>query len=193
MVIGYHIILTGYGHWFPNDPRGSMSHEVYSPELQPLAEHHYGRRKIQPPIEELRAFFREAQTKLKHPILWFNRAERQVIADVIGTAVRAENLTCYACAVMSNHVHVLIRKHRIKAEKMSEFIIESGREALLEMGFAHEDHPIFSARSCHVFKSSAAAMRTCVTYIENNYRNSNYDPPSQDFVVEYNDWPFHKG
>lgn len=193
MVIGYHIILTGYGHWLPNDPRGSMSHAVYSPDLQPLAERHYGRRKVQPPVEELRAFFREAQKKLKHPILWFNDAERQAVADVIGNVVRGENLTCYACAVMSNHVHLLIRKYRLKAEMMSKLIVDRGRAALLEMGFADESHPIFSARCCHVFKSSIPAMRNCAAYIANNYRKGNTQKSEFDFVVKYNDWPFHNG
>lgn len=27
-IIAHHLILHGYGHWFPNDPRGSGSDEV---------------------------------------------------------------------------------------------------------------------------------------------------------------------
>ena len=165
---------------------------MYSPDLQPLAEHHYGRRKIQPPVEELRAFFREAQKKLKHPILWFERAERQAIADAIKMIVHTENLTCYACAIMSNHVHLLIRKHWLKAEMMSRLVVDHGRAALLDIGFANESHPTFSDRSCHVFKSTIPAMHNCVTYIAKNYCQEDRDRPSHDFVEKYNDWPFHK-
>jgi len=28
MVIGFHVILTAYGFWLPNDPRGSWSEFV---------------------------------------------------------------------------------------------------------------------------------------------------------------------
>ena len=33
MVLGYHIILSAYGFWLPNDPRGSWSDFVASWEL----------------------------------------------------------------------------------------------------------------------------------------------------------------
>ncbi|OQB82433.1 MAG: hypothetical protein BWX88_03985 [Planctomycetes bacterium ADurb.Bin126] len=29
MVIGHHLMFTGYGHWLPNDPRGSLSLRAY--------------------------------------------------------------------------------------------------------------------------------------------------------------------
>ena len=42
MVIAHHIILTGYGHWLPNDPRGSMSREVHSARIAELGPDHDG-------------------------------------------------------------------------------------------------------------------------------------------------------
>ena len=33
MVLGYHIILSAYGFWLPNDPRGSWSDTIRVYEL----------------------------------------------------------------------------------------------------------------------------------------------------------------
>lgn len=77
MIIAHHIILTGYGHWLPNDPRGSLSKCFRAPELRALGEIHFGRKKTQPSAEELKAFYAKAREYLKHPILWFDHAKRQ--------------------------------------------------------------------------------------------------------------------
>ena len=93
MVIGYHIILTGYGHWLPNDPRGSMSRDVFSKKLAELAKVHFGRKDPQPTQEQLRAFHREAAKRLAYDVLWFNSAERQAVADAFGQVIRTGGLT----------------------------------------------------------------------------------------------------
>lgn len=191
MVIGYHIILTGYGHWLPNDPRGSMSHEVFSPDLMPLAEHHFGRRKIQPSKEMLRTFFVEAQQRLKHPILWWEEAERQAMGTAFGEIVREKRLTCHACAILPNHVHLLMRKHRIQTEEMPEALKERTRTTFRKTKLVEKEHPIYSDRQCHVYKSDVQAMRSCVRYIESNCRKHKLPQQNHDFVTPYNNWPLH--
>ena len=190
MVLGYHIILTGYGHWLANDPRGSMSREAYAPELAALAERHFGRRAAQPPREELRAFYREAQKRLAHELLWFDTAERQALAEAFGRVVRAHRLTCYACAVLNNHAHLLLRKHRMKAEEMSAALKRAGRAALIGAGLAPAGHPVFSADCCHVYKSDVPALRTCVAYIRGNFAKHRMSEPAYDYITRYDGWPF---
>jgi hypothetical protein len=56
MVIAHHIILTGYGHWLPSDPRGSRSLEFHRPDLGDFGPIHLGRKREQPSKEELQAF-----------------------------------------------------------------------------------------------------------------------------------------
>lgn len=192
MLIGHHIILTGYGHWLPNDPRGSMSREVFVPEIRSLGEAHYGRKVVQPSREELRAFSREAETKLWFPLLWWNSAERLALMEALGKVVQKHHLTCYACAVLSNHVHVLFRKHRMKAEDMIGLLKNAGREALHELELAPQDHPVFNADSCHVYKNSAEEMQTCIRYIEQNYQKHRLSIIPCDFVTPYDNWPYHK-
>src|SRR5207302_5259743 len=107
MVVGYHLIWTAYGWWLPNDPRGSSSHEIRVEKIEELGELHHGRKVIQPLPAELRAFYDRARMLLKHELLTFDEAAIEVIADSIGQTIREQTYTCYACAIMPDHVHML--------------------------------------------------------------------------------------
>lgn len=50
----------------------------------------------------------------------FDDDEIALIGSVIGEAISEQGNTCYACAIMPDHVHLLIRRHRDKAEDMPE-------------------------------------------------------------------------
>lgn len=81
MVIAHHIILTGYGHWLPNDPRGSLSKRIRVAPLIQVGEIHHGRKQIQPSREELKSFHRRAMPILKYERLWFDDTRRRAIAE----------------------------------------------------------------------------------------------------------------
>ncbi len=192
MVIAHHLILTGYGHWLPNDPRGSMSLEAYTPKLAQLAEAHFGRKKKQPSRDELRGFYRKARKYLAYDVLWFDSAERQAIAEAIGEVIRRERLTCYACAVLSNHAYLLIRKHKLKGEEMSGFFKDASREKLQQANMALPEHPVFSADVCDFYKSDTRAVRACIKYIQDHFGKHKLPEVEYEFVTPYDDWPFHK-
>jgi hypothetical protein len=120
MVIAYHLIWTNYGTWLGNDPRGSGSREVYTPVLAELGEVHFGRKKLQPARSVVREFYDEAEPRLQFPVLRFNVEHRDVIGQAFEEAVKGHCYTCYACAIMPDHVHLIIRKHKHDAERMIE-------------------------------------------------------------------------
>src|SRR4051812_47485823 len=111
LVIAYHIMWTAYGTWLPNDPRGSTSQTLHTDALAELGEVHFGRKKVQPPRRELREFYERAAELLKHQPLKLDEQERAIVAEAFGEVIGTERYTCYACAVMPDHVHLLIRKH----------------------------------------------------------------------------------
>lgn len=74
IIIAHHLVLMGYGHWFPNDIRGSGSDEIRKELIRELGEIHHGRKRIQPSKPELRAFHRLAEPLLEQPVLWFDYA-----------------------------------------------------------------------------------------------------------------------
>ena len=118
IVIAYHLIWTGYGWWLPNDPRGSGSTAIACDVLAQLGEVHHGRKPVQPPRETIAAFQAQAEELLKFDRLSFDAAQRRTVGQVIGQVIAARRYTCYAAAIMPDHVHLLIRKHRDPAEEM---------------------------------------------------------------------------
>ena len=64
-IVAHHLIWTLYGHWLPNDRRGSGSDGVRDPKLAALGEAHLGRKPAseQPSRRELREFYREASPR----------------------------------------------------------------------------------------------------------------------------------
>jgi len=190
-VIGHHIILTGYGHWPPNDPRGSLSRELRKPELDTADEMHFGRKAVQPSREELRAYRRKIDPLLKYDLIWFDDAKRQAMAEACGALIADRRYTCYAAAIMSNHVHLLIRRHRDKAERMIDTLWASLGEAIRSFPGVPAEHPVWAKDPYKKFKDTPEAMRECVAYIENNPLHAGEPPQRWPFVTPYNNWPFH--
>src|SRR5262249_52242363 len=55
-----------------------------------------------------------------------------------------QHYTCYACAIMPDHVHILIRKHRHQAEEIIERLKEESRLRLVAAGQRCADHPTWT-------------------------------------------------
>ena len=106
MDAGCRMILAGVGH-------GSIRRDV----LKDLGEMHHGRKRIQPPGRVIREFYDDARTRLRFPVLSFDDRQIALIAEAFDDVIR-QHYTCYAAAIMSDHVHLLIRKHRDKSEQM---------------------------------------------------------------------------
>ena len=151
IVIAYHLIWTAYGWWLPNDIRGSTSRFVESELIFELGDLHYGRKQVQPARSELLAFFGRAAGRLKHDMLEFGAAEVAAIANALRAAIDLHRYTCYACAIMPDHVHVLIRKHKHLAEDMIANFQEATRVELRRLGLRDPDHPVWGGPGWKVF------------------------------------------
>src|SRR5258708_1201229 len=115
MVAAYHLIWTAYGYWLPNDPRGSSSSEIRAEKFNPLGPLHQGRKENQPPSSDIRNFYVAAEDLLEHRRIPFTPDEFTTIATIIGQTLHDGGDICYACAVMPDHVHMVIRRHVAKA------------------------------------------------------------------------------
>src|SRR5262245_38365759 len=141
VIVGHHLLWTAYGCWLPNDPRGSSSHEVRVEAIAGLGEHHFGRKEIQPPSSEIREFYQQARVVLKHSLLRFSDEDVAILAASFAQTIRQCRYTCYACAVMPDHVHLLIRRHRDLGDQMIETFQTDSRAALIVAGRRPETHP----------------------------------------------------
>jgi hypothetical protein len=109
--------------------KGSGSEDFYDPKLAPLGPIHHGRRppEEQPSRAELRDFHRRAAPLLNFETIWFDDAKRQVVADAFREVVCEERYTVYACAILSNHAHLVIRRHRDDALTMLTRLADASR------------------------------------------------------------------
>lgn len=188
MVIGYHLIWTAYGWWLPNDPRGSSSHEIRVEPIAELGELHHGRKAVQPPSAELRRFYAEARDVLRHPLLTFSDDEIALLGDCFAEIIQERGWTCYACAIMPDHVHMLIRRHHDRAEDMIAALQKSGRDGLIRAGRRAPSHPVWGGPGWKVFVSTRGSMAHEVRYIEQNPTKIGKPVQSWPFVKPYDGW-----
>jgi len=190
IVIAYHLIWTAYGWWLPNDPRGSGSHAIASDVLAALGELHRGRKRVQPAGHVVRAFYDRARSLLRHELRQLNTAESAAVGQAFGEVIDAERYTCWACAIMPDHVHILIRKHRDSAEQMVENLKVLSRKRLMEMGAFDGDHPVWAGGGgWKVFLDHPDEVWRTIRYINGNPTTSQ----RWSFVAAYDNWPLHEG
>lgn len=193
IVIAYHLIWTAYGWWLPNDPRGSTSRSVASDLIAELGELHYGRRRVQPARWVVREFYAKARDVLKHPLLPLGPPETVAVAEGFAQAISQEHYTCYACAIMPDHVHLLIRKHKHTAEQMIECLQQVSRVQLVDAGFRTADHPVWAVSGWKVFLDHPDDVRRTIRYVEANPSKGKLPRQCWGFVKRYDGWPLHPG
>ena len=191
-VIAYHLIWTNYGTWFGNDPRGSGSTSVYTPALAGLGEVHFGRKQLQPPRSTVREFYDAAEQLLQFAVIRFEAEQRIIVAEAFASTVRTHQYTCYACAIMPDHVHLVIRKHIHGAEMMIENFQNESRTRLIENLIAPAEHPVWTKGGWKVFLNTPEEVWPRIRYVEGNSMKEGLPKQSWPFVVTYDNWPFHK-
>lgn len=193
IVVAYHVMWTLYGWWLPNDPRGSTSRNIRNDLITERGELHFGRKRFQPAGKDIRTFYKQAAAVLKHPLLSFSPADFPIVADAIGDAISNCGYTCYACAAMQDHVHLLIRRHRELAEEMIEKIQSLSRERLVECGLRDEGHPTWTRGGWKVFLDHPDEVVRTIRYVVDNPKKMRMPVQRWPFVKEYDNWPLHVG
>lgn len=189
MVIAYHLVWTLYGRWLPNDPRGSSSRSIEHPWIASLGAPHYGRKRSQPTGAVIERFQQKAATVLSHSIFLLDHAKREAVGDGIAPVIATERYTCYACAVMHDHVHLIVRRHRDAAERMIERFQDSIRDALRAFPDVGARHPVWGGPGWKVFLCTPDEVRHRVAYVERNPLKAGWPAQSWSFVKSYDGWP----
>jgi REP element-mobilizing transposase RayT len=119
MIVAHHVIFGMYGFWLPNDPRGSWSEFVGSWELL-----RYGRAtRVSDPrshahVEhDLKARI-EAKRALKYPPVLLSGIQARAVATGFASYAGRAALEVYACAILPDHVHLVISTHRLAVEQI---------------------------------------------------------------------------
>jgi REP element-mobilizing transposase RayT len=142
----------------------------------------------------VRRFYQQAAPLLRHALLTFDEKDRQTVAGAFAEVIAAERCTCYACAIMPDHVHILIRKHKHPAETMIEALKQGSRARLITEHFRLADHPTWSeGGGWKVFLEHPDEVRRTIRYIDKNPLPLGQAVQSWSFVTAYDGWPLHPG
>jgi len=193
IVIAYHLIWTIYGYWLPNDLRGSGSHFIRNDILKSLGEIHHGRKRIQPVRKTIQNFADRASDLLAYPIMTFNQQAIDCIADSFAETIFAMKYTCYACAIMPDHIHLVIRKHKHLAEEIIQKFQRESHLRLRSLGLFDMQHPIWGGPGWKVFLDEPDDIWRTIGYVDKNPTEIGHEAQTFQFVTPYNNWPLHEG
>ncbi|MEM6334555.1 MAG: transposase [Planctomycetota bacterium] len=180
MVIAYHLILSCYGFWLPNDPRGSWSRYVGSRRLYALggaATKVDTRRSVADRAHD-RSKRIGTKVGLKRPAVRCDGRQARAVGRGVHDYVERNGWPVHAAALMPDHVHLVLGRRRGMAiEKAAEHIKARASRFLRAEGL----HPfegeadargrvptVWAAGSWAVYLDDGAAVRRAVRYVERN-------------------------
>jgi REP element-mobilizing transposase RayT len=195
MVHAYHVIFGAYGFWLPNDPRGSWSDFVGSWELfrfgpatktdrrESLAHrrHDRGRRLA-------------AKQALKRPAVQFTGLQARAIGRGFAESVRCGGVTVFACAILPEHVHLVIARHQRVVEYLVNCLKGAATRALVAENlhpFGQYKKPDGQVPKCwaeglwKVFLNSPEDIQRAIRYVEANPVKEGKPLQRWPFVVPY--------
>jgi REP element-mobilizing transposase RayT len=118
--------------------------------------------------------------------------KRQAIGEAFAEVVRRCKYTVWACAILSNHAHLCVRRHRDDALTMWNHFAEESRKRLRLFADIPENHPIWSHRPYKVFLYTPEQVRGRVQYVEENPAKHGIAPQTWPFVQLYDGWPLRR-
>ena len=93
---------------------------------------------------------------------------------------------------MNDHAHMVIRKHKHRAETMISNLQTASRLRLSSANPKLIDHPIWTQGGWKGFLDSPSSVRSVIRYVENNPINAGLPAQHWTFAVPYDGWPHHK-
>ncbi|HYE18823.1 MAG TPA: hypothetical protein VEA69_10285 [Tepidisphaeraceae bacterium] len=194
-VIGFHLILTAYGFWLPNDPRGSWSEFVRAWDLLG-----FGRatkvstRRSLASEEHDRELRLEAKRALSRPPVEFTGVQAREVARGFGEYVTRNDVTVLACSILPAHVHLVLGSDERDIRQISRLMKGAATTALSNVGlhpFAHmptRRGTIPSPWTRHewvCFLYSPEDVRRAVRYVEENPTKEGKRAQDWSFVTSF--------
>jgi REP element-mobilizing transposase RayT len=196
MIHGYHVVLPMYGFWLPNDPRGSWSDLIRKWELVRFgcARKTLERRELgELTCDELHQ--REAARQaLKYPPVSIHGRQALSIARGFADQVKKSRYTIWACAILPEHTHLVIARHRYGVEQMANLlkgaatrkVIEEGMHPLAGHAKKNERPPrMWASREWTTYLDSEEAIESAIHYVEENPVRENKPRQTWSWVTPF--------
>ena len=178
-MLGLHLIFSTYGFWPPNDPRGSGSTRVRAQHIYDVGgeatkvdtTHSVAAR---PHDVRLRRAVKEA---LKYPPVVLTGLQAHTVGQGFAMICAKIDLTIHACAIMPDHVHVVVARHKLDGDEIIACLKRAGTRALNDAGLhplaafgrTSGKHPCpWGGQGWKVFLGTPSEMRGRICYVEEN-------------------------
>ena len=139
MVLASHAIFGNRGFWLPNDGRGSWSTEVWAEHLKPFGPAtKTSERKSLANRAHDRTKRLAAKAALEYPAVTLDEAQRNCVARGFEKIIAIVGMVLYACAIMPDHVHLVVARHNEDFETLVGFLKRAASRQLSEEGL----HPL---------------------------------------------------
>lgn len=195
-VIAYHVIITNYGFWLPNDPRGSWSEYVRSWELSlaggPATKTDSRRSVANRPHDYRRR--QAAKDALVRPPVVFTGEQALAVGMGFAGFVRRSPVMVLACAIMPRHTHLVIGRPPYPAEQATNLLKGAATAELTRRGL----HPFaaspyrngklptpWARKQWIVFLADDIAVRRAIEYVERNPLKDGLNPQRWSFITPY--------
>ena len=195
MVLAYHLILSAYGFWLPNDQRGSWSEFVRAYELAAFG--HATKTNTRRSVAGRRfdpAQRAAMQAALARQPVVFDGLQARAIAIGFADYIVRSTVPVHACAIMPDHVHQVVRRFRLSIERTCEQL-KGAATAQLNREDRHPftDQPYRTGRlptpwarkGWWVYLNSAADVRRSIRYVNENPVRAVLKPQQWSFVTPY--------
>ena len=164
MILASHVIASCYGFWLPNEERGSWSDFVRSWELfqkfGPATKVSTHRSVARKPYDRQRRA--DAQASLTYDPVLFNGLQARAVARGFALQVAKSGYVIYACVILRNHVHLVIRRHHYHVTQVMGLLKGAASRQLEREGL----HPFLDERRADGGLPSPWASKCWKVYLD---------------------------
>ncbi len=199
MVRAYHIVFCTYGFWLPNDERGSWSDFVRRYELYVFghATKTTSRRSVAAkPFDHARAA--AAREALSFPPVVLSGEQARAVAQGFNQQQAKSGYRIHACAILSDHIHLVIARHHYKIEQVENLLKGAATRQLADMNL----HPLAHHQDARgqtpspwavgfwrVYLNTDTDITRAIRYVEMNPIRAKLRPQRYGFVTPFEPGP----
>jgi hypothetical protein len=196
MVLAYHLIITAYGFWLPNDERGSWSDYVRAWELfrfgGPATKTSERRSLARKPHDIQKRL--ELKRHLARPAVEFTGLQARAIARGFANYCERSDLLVYACAILPKHAHLVVARHTCDIEQVERLLkgpatSQLTRENIHPFGdLPYRDGTLPTPWARHqwaVYLNTPADIRRAIAYVNQNPARERCRPQFWGFVAAF--------
>jgi len=172
-VIGFHFIVTCYGFWLPNDPRGSWSQQIRQFDLLVAgrATKINTTRSVAGTRHD-RGARQAAKRLLKYPPVKLNGIQAREASRGIREAMTEHGYVLHALAMLPDHIHLVMAWHRRPVDEIAAHLKAKMTRQL-------------NAAGCHPMAAYTSGDRTPSPWARNHWCPFVRDAAQMNAVIDY--------